>query len=254
MPRAPEGDPASAGRGARRPRSRAPRPTAGPCSRGVSVTVTGMRQVRSALPDQLGAAGQQLRVDRPGALVDEAAHGGFDEAFEQGFEARAVDRGDVLVGPGRRAQQPDHDGDVVDQVEDRRRLLGVGADRLDPGRFDRRQPLARRGSCRAPPSPPRAARSRGRGRCSRSRRSVREPRRAARRGRWRGAVPRWRRGRDVCGRCGCRSARRTPSRSGPRGRRGRRGRPRAAARSRPCSGRPRRAAPAAPAAGRAPSR
>ena len=232
--RLPRSGCASAARAARRPRSsQLLDPGRAVLARGLG---DGDRDAPGALgvADQLGPAGQQLRVDRPGALVDEAAHGGFDEAFEQRSSRSPWIAARLSAAALGRAEQPEDDG--------RRRRPGRGASPAAPGRRGR----ARSPPLRSPTRPsssrlvPRTSQPSSRSSAPSARPRQPQPTISARAtpcrdGRRRGAAPRRRRDRGGCGRCGCRPARRTPSRSGPCGRHGRRGRSPAAGLCRPCS-------------------
>ncbi len=74
-------------------------------SPGSAVTIsTGIRQVSAAAPHRRRALLQIVGVDRARGLVDEAAHRGVDQLFEQALEPRAVDRLDLLRA--RRRAEP----------------------------------------------------------------------------------------------------------------------------------------------------
>ena len=176
-----------------RPRSAAPRRPA--------VRVASPDRPRSTAPGS-ASAGTPPRHRLPGAstarrrasrrLVDEARAPACRPGCSIRLSRRsAVDRVHLVGTAGRRAEQPDDDGDVADQVEDGAEAVRVG-DR--PPRSPRpRSPRRRLASARsrARSSPRRAARGRARARGSRSRRAAPEPRScgpySSRRGRARAA-------------------------------------------------------------------
>ena len=72
----------------------------------------------------------------PRRLVDEAPHRRVDQLLQQALEPRAVDRRDRLRLAAGRAEQPEDQRDVADQVEDDAGAIRVGERRLDPARLD----------------------------------------------------------------------------------------------------------------------